>query len=190
MVTRRPRGAGGARRRRGLVIPLVVLAILLFGIYALTLITSSQGEYRLTKKTANLARAKEVARAGLAHASALIFQNDFENRWYKMQQGPHGFYGTLEGTVGSGAYLGTYKVVAEDIANEMPAQWQGDEPEAKALRLEGLKYNRIDLFSEGTFGDTRVIVYQAVVLYPEERVYSFTKEDSGGFVQYTDVRIR
>ena len=181
---------GSLRRRRGLIIPMVILALVVFGIYALTLIQSSQGEYRLTKKTINLSRAKMVARAGLAHASALIFQNEFTDRWYKQTPGPHGYYGVLEGTIGVDPYEGTYKVVAEDIANELPADWVGDDPEAKANRLEGLKYNRIDLFAEGNYGGTRVVVYQAVMLYPEEKVYEYEKTELGGIVSYTNVRLR
>lgn len=178
------------RRRAGLVIPVVILALVVFGIYALTLIRSSQGEYRLTKKTINLSRAKMVARAGLAHASALIFQNEFSDRWYKQTPGPHGYYGVLEGTIGEPPFDGTYKVVAEDIANELPEDWVGDEPEAKAKRLDGLKYNRIDLFAEGHYGDTRVVVYQAVMLYPEEKVYQYEKSELGGIVTYSNVELR
>lgn len=176
--------------RRGIVIPLVILALVLFGIFAITLIQSSQGEYRLTQKTVALERAKMVAQAGLAHASALIFQNPFEERWYKQHQGPNGYFGVLEGSIGRDPYQGSYKVVAEDIANQLPGDWEGDAPEAKAKRLEGLKYNRVDLFAEGNYAGTRVIVYQGIMLYPEEPVYAYEKEAIGGVIQYTNVRVR
>jgi hypothetical protein len=176
--------------RSGIIIPMVILALTLFGIFAFTLIQSSQGEYRLTMKTVNLERAKMLARSGLAHASSLIFQNPFENRWYKQFQGPHGYFGVLEGTLGEGSEQGTYKVVAEDIANELPDDWKGANSAAKAKRLEGLHYNRIDLFSEGNYGDARVIIYQAVVLYPEEAVYSYIKSESGGMINYQNVSLR
>lgn len=181
----------GENSRSGLIIPLVILALVLFGLFAFTLIQSSQGEYRLTQKTVDLERAKMLARSGLAHASALIFQNPFEERWYKQNQGPHGYFGVLEGKLGEGTpEEGSYKVVAEDIANELPSGWEGSDSSAKAKRLEGLKYNRIDLFSEGIFRDTRVILYQALVLYPEEKVYAYEKESSSGMIFYRNVRVR
>lgn len=173
-----------------MVVPLVVTALALFGLWATTLLQSSKGEYRLTKKAIDRERARLAAQAGLAHGAALIYQNPFTARWYKQQQGPHGYYGVVEGTVGEGLELAGYRVVAEDVANELEEDWKGASPEAKAKRIENLTYNRIDLFSEGSYGDSKVILYQAVILHPEEKVYEADKSESGSTVTYSNVRIR
>lgn len=179
---------GGARR--GIVIPLVVLALVLFGLFATTLLRSGQGEYRLASKTVERERAKLLAQAGISKAAALIYQNTFEDRWYKQVQGPHGWVGTLEGLLGEGPDEGYYKVVAEDVANELPPDWVGNSPEAKAKRIEGLTYNRIDLFAEGVFGNSRILLYQAIVLLPEEKVYAYDVNDDGVTKTFTNVTIR
>ncbi len=176
--------------RRGMVIPMVIAALVLFGLYATTLLQSSKGEYRLTKKAIDRERAKLLAQAGIAHASALIYQNSFEERWYKQTQGPHGWVGTLEATLGEGADEGYYRVVAEDVANEVPEDKRGGDAASKAWRIENLTYSRIDLFAEGVFGESRVLLYEAVVLLPEENVYAFEKSEGATSVSYSNVRVR
>lgn len=179
------------RSRRGMVVPLVISVLVLFGLYATTLLQSSKGEYRLTKKSIARERAKMLARAGMAHATALIYQVPFEERWYKQNEGPYGYWGSLESTLGEGGTEGYYRVIGEDVASEMPEEWKEDTPEAKALRIENLTYSRIDLFAEGVFLDSRVILYESIVLYPEQKVYAAEKEEGeDGSVTYTDVRVR
>lgn len=164
--------------------------MILLGLYVFSLARTSNDGYAQTKKTINHERAKMVAQSGLAHATALLFQNSFPERWYKQNPGAYGFWGTLEGSVGAGSEKGTYKVVGEDIANELPPEWKGNAPDARAARLENLKYNRIDLFSEGVYQGTRVILYQSLILHPEEPVYSYDKTDAAGMVTYENVEVR
>ena len=157
------------RRREGIAIPLVVGAIFVFIIFASSLMFSSKEEYRLVKKSIYRERARYVALAGLAKATALIFQNDFERRWYKQDKSKYGFTGKFTGSIGGG----DFEVRAEDIVNGLSPDMTGGDAASRERRVTGLTYNRIDLFARGTYGDQSVIVYQALVLKPEEKVYAY-----------------
>ena len=131
-------------RKKGIAIPLVVLALIVFSIFAGTLLFTSKGEYRLVKKTEDRERARYIAEAGMAVASSLIFQNDFEDRWYKKTIGKYGYTHSIAGEFSGGSY----KVRAEDLMNELFDELKND----KEKRIQKLTYKRIDLFSRGTFG--------------------------------------
>jgi len=161
-----------ALRQRGIAIPMVVGALIIFGIFAWTLLFTSKEEYRLLQKTIYRERARLIAEAGLAKGSAMIFQNEFEQRWYKQVRSKYGFTASFTGEISGGEY----EVRAEDIINTLRPDMVGGDVVARQKRVSKLKYNRIDLFSRGTYGDQSVIVYQAVVLKPEEKVYSYDTE--------------
>jgi len=109
--------------------------------------------------------AKNIAESALSMASAAIFQNNFEGRWYKTTSTPNGKYGGYAGSY-EGVYGGgKFKIVAEDVII-----MDGQSIETKDA-LEEMTYNRIDLFAEGTYGNYKVVAYQALALMPEEKVY-------------------
>src|SRR5205085_10995366 len=102
-----------------------------------------------------------VAEAGMTAAAAAIFQNPFEARWYK--QGISR-YGGFSGTWSSALAGGTCTVVAEDVVKATL------DPKSEKS-FQDARYNRIDIFSRGTYEDYSVVLYQAIVLMPEEPVY-------------------
>ncbi|MBI3891286.1 MAG: hypothetical protein HY303_07120 [Candidatus Wallbacteria bacterium] len=174
-------------QRRGIAIPLVVLAIMIFMIFAGTLLFTSKGEYRLVKKTEDRERARYIAESAIAIASSLVFQNDFEDRWYRKTIGKYGYTHVIEGQFAGGSY----RVRAEDIMNELTDDLKND----KEKRILDLKYKRIDLFARGVFGNEAVILYQALSLQPEEKVYGFmtTVLDLGDGVSqtlYSNIHVR
>ncbi len=147
--------------------------------------------------TEDRARAKYIAESALNMAAAAIFQNDFEQRWYKQSSKPNGKYngfsGQFEGKYGGG----TYKVVAEDIYKVTPIKMSEKEGSADSVTFmtaaevansvhnnhkvaAKLTYNRIDLFAEGTYGNYTVVAYQALALMPEEPVYKLVSSESMG----------
>jgi len=181
----------GRSARRAIAIPLVVGAIFVFIIFASSLMFSSKEEYRLLQKNIYRERARYVALAGLAKATALVFQNDFEQRWYKQDKSKYGFTGSFSGEVGGGKFV----VRAEDVVNEMTSDMVGGDAVSRENRVTKLTYNRIDLFARGTYGDQSVIVYQAVVLKPEEKVYAYqavpvTYSNGATGTAYTNIQQR
>ncbi len=152
--------------RRGIAIPLVVLAIMVFMIFAGTLLFTSKGEYRLVKKTEDRERARYIAESAIAIASSLIFQNNFEDRWYRKTIGKYGYTHVIEGAFAGG----TYRVRAEDVMNELTPEMKADNEK----RILELRYKRVDLFARGAFGNEAVILHQALSLQPEEKVYGYT----------------
>lgn len=179
----------GLRRalRAGFAIPLVILALVVFFVFAGTLLFTSKGEYRLVRKTEDRERARYIAESGMAMASALIFQNDFEDRWYRKSVGKYGYTHVVEGPFSGG----TFRVRAEDIVNEMSDTMKND----KEVRVTKLTYKRIDLFARGTYGNESVVLYQALTMYPEEKVYGYDTStiDLGGGVSqtsYANIHIR
>lgn len=178
--------------RRGMAIPLVLGALIVFAIFASTLMFSSKEEYRLLQRTIYRERARYIAQAGLARATALIFQNDFENRWHKgATRSAYGYTGVFRGELGGGSY----EVRAEDVMNRLTPEMTGSDAASRVARVTGLTYNRVDLFARGTYGDQSMIVYQAVVLKPEEHVYAWDETEtalpSGATgTAYTNVRLR
>lgn len=175
------------RRRDGIAIPLVVLGLILFFVFAGMLLFTSKGEYRLVRKTEDRERARYIAEAGLAIAGSLVFQNDFENRWYRKTVGKYGYTHVIGGDFAGG----TYRVRAEDVMNELTNELKND----KEKRINKLTYKRIDIFSRGSFGNESVVAYQALSLHPEERVYGFDTSsidlgDGVSQVAYSNIRIR
>lgn len=182
----RGRGAG-PKSKGGIAIPLVILALIVFFIFAGTLLFTSKGEYRLVKKTEDRERARYIAEAGMAVASSLIFQNDFEDRWYRKNVGKYGYTHAIAGDFAGG----NYKVRAEDLMNELTDELRND----KEKRIQKFTYKRIDIFARGTFGSESVLLYQALSLNPEEKVYGFNTQtiDLGdGVTQaaYSNIHIR
>lgn len=178
-------------RKKGLAIPLVVGGLIVFVIFASSLMFSSKEEYRLLQKSIYRERARQIALAGLAKATALIFQNDFESRWYKQSKSKYGFTGSFSGEIGGGEY----EVRAEDIVNEMSSGMTGGDSVSRENRVTKLTYNRIDLFARGTYAKQSVIVYQAVVLKPEEKVYSYDETpvsyaNGATGTTYTNIKLR
>lgn len=158
------------RRRKGFAVPAVVCALALFAMYAGMVMYYSKGELSLLNKTIKQERALMIAESAVEMGRALLFQNDFENRWYKQEEfGSEriGFKGRLEGKIGGGSFL----LVAEDVAND-----GRDIPPAK--RIMELTYNRIDLFAEGRYGDTKVIVSRSLFWHPEQKCYGYTEEST------------
>lgn len=182
------RGTGPCRvARAGFAIPLVILALMVFFVFAGTLLFTSKGEYRLVRKTEDRERARYIAESGLAMASALIFQNDFEDRWYRRSVGKYGYTHVIEGPFSGG----TFRVRAEDIVNEMSETMKND----KEARVTKLTYKRIDLFARGTFGNESVVLYQALTMYPEEKVYGYDTStinlgDGVSQTSYANIHIR
>ncbi len=177
----------GTTWRSGIAIPLVVLAIMIFMIFAGTLLFTSKGEYRLVKKTEDRERARYIAEAAMAIASSLVFQNNFDDRWYRKTAGKYGFTHVIEGPFGGG----NYRVRAEDVMNELTTELKND----KEKRILELKYKRIDLFARGVFGSESVILYQALSLQPDEKVYGYntTVLDLGDGVSqtlYSNIHVR
>ncbi len=173
--------------RRGIAIPLVMLALIVFFIFAGTLLFTSKGEYRLVRKTENRERARYIAESAMAVATSLIFQNDFEDRWYRKSKGRYGYTHVIEGAFGGG----DYRVRAEDMMNELTTELEND----KEKRINEFTYRRIDLFARGTFAKERVVLYQAISLKPEEKVYGFTTTSinlGDGVSQntYSNIRLR
>lgn len=145
---------------------LSLVAILVASVIALVVVAAFQmqstASLKQTAKTEKRIRARMIAESALSGAAAVIFQNPFENRWYKDGRSAYGgFSGRTTGKYGGG----TYEVVAEDVV-------KGNTDPANEEALAELTYNRIDLFSKGTYEGFSVVVYQALVLMPEEPVYS------------------
>lgn len=173
--------------RRGIAIPLVILALVVFLSLAGTLLFTSKGEYRMVKKTEDRERARYIAESAIAIASSLIFQNDFEARWYRKVVGKYGFTHVIEGEFAGG----TYRIRAEDVMNELTDAMKND----KEARIKTLTYKRVDLFARGVFGSESVVVYQALSLNPEEKVYAYDTQtidlgDSVTQAAYSNIHIR
>ena len=154
----------------GFVVPAAVSALILFAMYVGYLMYASRGELNLTARRIKQERARVVAESAVEAARALVFQNDFDNRWYKQQKvkaGRYGFTGEMKGTLGGG----TFRVVAEDVTNTTEGLGSGDYG-----WIASLTYNRIDLFSEGWFDDTKVIVYRSLYWHPEQKVFAWDVE--------------
>ncbi|MBI4870493.1 MAG: hypothetical protein HY814_02890 [Candidatus Riflebacteria bacterium] len=164
------RGARADRRcpaRDGFTLPTVAflgfLALLGVGYFQYTAMAS----YRNLRHTERRVRAQYIAESAATAAAAAIFQNDFKGRWYRQHPGRYGgFCGKWTGHYGEG----TFEVVAEDVVKARVNE--GDEKSVKEAT-----YNRIDLFSKGTCGEYSVVLYQALVLISEERVYEGVSSD-------------
>ncbi len=116
-------------------------------------------------------QAQYLAESTMTAAAAAIFQNDFKSRWYRQKSGRYGgYYGEWAGSYGAGSF----EVVAEDMVKATVKE--DDEKSVKEAT-----YNRIDLFSKGTCEGYSVVLYQALVLMPEEPVYEGIS--SGGNVR-------
>jgi hypothetical protein len=175
---------GDSRRRGGFAIVIVLASLLFLFIIVFATFYYSSGEMNNLAKTINKIRAQYIAEAGAAVASAQIFNDGFDKRFYKNEiEGPWGYVGHLAGDYGGGNYY----VVCEDIANPMK--------DAKK-EFTGLTYNRIDLFSRGTYRDVSVVVYKALIIHPEEKVYTWktrTITDEGpdkGKTEFYDIQVR
>ena len=152
-------------RNSGAVLPLVLVGTVLIAVVFLAFHQLSQTSRHRMSWSYDRMVAKNIAESALSMASAAIFQNNFEARWYKTTSSPNGKYGgyagSYEGTYGGGHF----KVVAEDIVI-----MDGQSVDSKQ-DLEEMTYNRIDLFAEGTYGNYKVVAYQVLALMPEEKVY-------------------
>jgi len=174
-------------RNRGFIVPAVVAALVLFGLYASTLMLSSRGELGLLAKTIERERAQLIADSAIALGRSLIFQNDFDGRWYKQQvfgSSRIGFKGQMQGRFGDG----TFTLVAEDVANDGSAM-------DVAERVQKLTYNRTDLFAEGRYGSTSVIVVKSLFWHPEQQCYGYTttsavRSDGTTGPVMTDIHVR
>lgn len=176
-----PRGTSALRR--GLALPIVVVGLLLFMIFAGTFLFSSKGEYRLLMKSVERERARYIAEAGLAKASALIYQNAFVERWYKGKRSKYGFCDSFTEQFGGGVY----EVFAEDVIHPMSSTMVTDKEE----RIRKLRYARIDLFARGRFGRSSIILYQSIVLHPEEAVYTADIDSSDPTrTRYSKIELR
>lgn len=156
------------KRAGGFVVPLVVAALVLMGISVFMLLYAARGELGLIAKSIEQERARMIAESAIELSRAMIFQNDFAERWYRQEEfsgGRVGYKGSLEGELGGG----TFMVVAEDVANDGSAMDVG-------TRVQSLTYNRIDLFAEGRFGETKVIVVKSLFWHPEQKVYAYSTE--------------
>lgn len=156
-VPRAGRGAAKAGFGLATVAFLGVLALLAVGSFQYT----SRSSYRGLKQMEKRVQAQYLAESAMTAAAAAIFQNDFKSRWYRQRPGRYGgYYGEWAGTYGEGSFT----VVAEDIVKSTVKE--DDEKSVKEAT-----YNRIDVFSKGTCAGYSVVLYQALVLMPEEPVY-------------------
>lgn len=152
-------------KKSGAVLPMVLLGTVLIAVIFLAFHQLSQTSRHRMSWSYDRMVAKNIAESALAMASAAIFQNDFETRWYKTTSSPNGKYGGFAGSY-EGVYGGgNFKVVAEDVII-----MDGQSVDSKQ-DLEEMTYNRIDLFAEGSYGNYKVVAYQALALMPEEKVY-------------------
>ena len=152
-------------KRRGAVLPLILVGVLVMGVLFLAFHQLSKSSRHRMSWSFDRMVAKNIAESALSMASAAIFQNDFENRWYKTASSPNGKYGGFQGSFEGQYGGGTFRVVAEDIII-----MDGQSVDSKDA-LEEMTYNRIDLFAEGTYGNYKVVAYQVLALMPEEKVY-------------------
>lgn len=181
-----------------MALPLVLVGLVVVSLAFLAFQRLSVSSRHQVSWADDRARARYIAESALVMASAAIFQNDFEARWYKQTPKPNGKYNGFSGSF-EGAYAGgTYRVVAEDIYKAKPIKLSDTEsgPDAvtflTAAEVEiraredhkvaaKLTYDRIDLFAEGTYGNYTVVAYQALALMPEEPVFKYVDaQDMGG----------
>jgi len=154
--------------RQGFFVPVVIGGLVLFGIYVSFLMFASSNELALTSKQIKQDRARVIAESAIELGRALIFQNDFERRWYKQEKlgaKRFGYKGSLSGTMGGGQFL----LVGEDIANPATGAFQD--------WVATVTYNRIDLFAEGRYDDYKVIVYRSLYWHPEQKVWKWGTQE-------------
>ena len=155
------------RSDRGFVVPVAIGALVLFAIYGSFLMMASRGELNLTARRIKQERARLIAESAIEMARALVFQNEFQRRWYRQDKIGHkryGWRGTMKGALGGGTFL----VVGEDVTNSTK-----DFSVSDLASIKKLTYNRVDLFAEGRYEDCKVVVYKALFWHPEERVFEW-----------------
>lgn len=169
--------------RKGMAIPLVLVSIVMLFLVFAGLMMYSRGEVHNIDRTYKRMKAQYIAEAGAAAATAQIFGNDFEKRFYKgQQQGPWGYVGQMKADFNGGEYT----VVCEDITNPV---------KDPAKEFTKATYNRIDLFSRGTCDGVSVVIYKALILHPEEKIYSWKtrnveQADGKTMTEYYDIQVR
>ena len=179
-----------ANNRKGIFVPVVIAAILLFGMYVGTLMFASRGELHMLSKRIRQERARNIAESAIEIGRSLIFQNKPTERWFKQKPlGPKrfGYKGTMKGKLGGGSFL----LVAEDVCdgskmvNEAMSNFSPDPNKSAAENqaaqyswISAVTYKRMDLFAEGRYEDAKVIVHKRLYWFPPQKVFEWDEVES------------
>ncbi len=177
-----------ATKRRGLVLPLVLILAVLFSILVFSVHTMQRNEMGLVAKTLDQQRALTMAEAGYQRAMARIVAHHWSDRWYKHDNDGDNedFCGSFNSITSHGEDddvntpldpHGSYEVYVQDHESEDTA---GPPAAAYDTRISGAKVDHTEIISVGTYTnggkETRVIVYARVAIVPEPLMYTVSPD--------------